>query len=115
MTNIGLPARVILATAGVILFWGSPGEIGTRSSSGKSWSDETSFMALQLRALGALKLGVGLGLLGASMLGVTGEQTQGAAHRLAMEAAAKTEPKPKPKTPPVYPPATGKVPNPPLF
>lgn len=97
--NIGLPARVILALAGVILFWGSPGEIGTRSSSGKAWADETSFMALQLRALGALKLGVGISLVGASLLGVSAEQSQQAAHQIALEAASRT----KPAAPPVKP------------
>ena len=97
MTNIGVPSRVVLALAGVILCWGSPGEIGTRSSSGKSWADESSFMALQLRALGALKMGAGLGLIGVSLLGVAGQQVQGAAHQLASQAAAKTEPKPNPK------------------
>ena len=91
--------------------WGSPGEIGARSSSGKSYVDETSFMALQLRALGALKLGAGIALLGVSMLGVSGEEAQGAAHRLAETAAAKTEPKPQPK-PVVYPPGS-RLPQPP--
>jgi hypothetical protein len=95
MTNIGIPARVVLGFAGLILCWGGPGEIGTRSGGSDSWADETSFMALQLRALGALKLGAGLGLIGASLLGVSAEQTQGAAHRLASQAAAKTEPKAK--------------------
>lgn len=94
MTTIGLPSRVILAAAGVILIWGSPGEIGSRSGGGDSWADERNFMALQLRALGALKLGAGLTLLGISMAGVSSEQTQGAAHRLAEEAARRTEPKP---------------------
>ena len=97
MTNIGVPARCILFIAGVILSWGSPGEIGTRSGGSDSWADESSFMALQLRALGALKLGAGFGLIGASLIGVSSEQTQGAAHRLASEAAARTEPKPQPK------------------
>ena len=85
--------------------WGSPGEIGARSSSGKSYGDETSFMALQLRALGALKLGAGIALLGVSMLGVSGEEAQGAAHRLAETAAAKTEPKPRPAVAPLMPPS----------
>ena len=106
MTNIGLPARVILAAAGGILIWGSPGEIGTRSGGSGSWADERSFQALQLRGLGALKLGAGLGLIGASLLGVSAEQTQGAAHRLASQAAARIEPKapPKPPAKPVMPP-----------
>ena len=103
MTNIGLPARVILAAAGAILIWGSPGEIGSRSGGSSSWGDERSYAALQLRALGALKLGVGLALCGASVLGVTGEEAQGAAHRLAEHAAAKTEPKPQPPAAPVRP------------
>lgn len=106
MTNIGIPARVVLGFAGLILCWGSPGEIGTRSGGSDSWSDERSFAALQLRGLGALKLGLGMGLIGVSLLGVSAEQTQGAAHRLAAEAAARTEPKapPKPPAKPVMPP-----------
>ena len=106
MTNLGIPTRAVLAFAGLILCWGSPGEIGTRSGGSDSWADETSFMALQLRALGALKLGAGLGLIGASLLGVSAEQTQGAAHRLASQAAARIEPKapPKPPAKPVMPP-----------
>ena len=108
MTNLGIPTRAVLAFAGLILCWGSPGEIGTRSGGSDSWADETSFMALQLRALGALKLGAGLGLIGASLLGVSAEQTQGAAHRLASEAAARTEPKPRVEYPPIpRPPQVG--------
>lgn len=99
MNNIGLPARVVLCVAGVILCWGSPDEISTRSGSGKAWSDETSYMALQLRALGALKLGIGISLVGAALLGVTAEQSQQAAHQIALEAASRT----KPAAPPVKP------------
>lgn len=121
MTNIGIPARAVLAFAGLILCWGSPDEIGTRSGSSDSWSDERSFAALQLRALGALKLGAGLGLIGASLIGVSAEQTQGAAHRLAVEAATRTEPKPQPQpgaapapSKVVYPPSHGRpLPPPP--
>ena len=97
MTNIGIPSRVLLAVAGVILCWGSPDEIGTQSKRAITWSSETSFAALQLRAIGALKMGAGLGLIGVSLLGVAGQQVQGAAHQLATQAAAKTEPKPKTK------------------
>ncbi|WP_232199013.1 hypothetical protein [Synechococcus sp. WH 7805] len=111
-----MPARALLAMGGVVLIWGSPGEIGTRSKGADSWEDETSFAALQLRALGALKMGAGLGLLGASLAGVSNEQTKSAAHRLAVEAAAKTEPKPQPPAsapkaplmPPNLPPPPGR-------
>lgn len=117
MTNIGIPARAVLAFAGLILCWGSPGEIGAQSGGADSWATDRSFASLQLRALGALKLGAGLGLIGASLLGVSAEQTQGAAHRLAMEAATRTEPKPQPKPEPskvVYPPSHGRpLPPPP--
>jgi hypothetical protein len=109
MTNIGVPARCILFIAGVILSWGSPGEIGTQSKGADSWSSETSFAALQLRALGALKMGAGLGLIGVSLLGVAGQQVQGAAHQLASQAAAKTEPKPQLKV--QYPTAIPKPPQ----
>ena len=97
MPNIGIPSRIVLAIAGVILFWGSPGEIGAQSKGADSWSSETSFPALQLRAIGALKMGAGLGLIGVSLLGVAGQQVQGAAHKLASQAAARTEPKPRPQ------------------
>lgn len=103
MNNIGLPARVILSLAGVILIWGSPGEIGARSKAYKSYADETSFMALQLRALGALKLGVGISLIGASLLGVSTEESQQAAHQIALEAASRTKPA-APVVKPVMPP-----------
>ena len=112
MTNIGIPARAILAIAGGLLMWGSPGEIGAQSGGADSWATERSFAALQLRALGGLKLGLGMGLLGISLLGVSAEQTQGAAHRLAVEAATRTEPKPQPK-PAVYPPGS-RLPQPPV-
>ena len=70
MTKLGLPSRVFLAIAGVILIWGSPGEIGSRSKGADSWALESSFASLQLRALGGMKLGMGLSLLGVSLLGV---------------------------------------------
>ena len=38
-------------------------EWGTQSQSADSWWKETSFAALQLRAAGKLKIGLGLGLL----------------------------------------------------
>jgi hypothetical protein len=97
MTSIGVPARFVLNLAGVILCWGSPGEIGTQSKGAKSWSQETSFAALQLRAIGALKMGAGLGLIGVSLLGVSGKPAQVASHQPAKQAAEKTEPKPRTK------------------
>jgi hypothetical protein len=43
MKNIGLPTRLILALGGVILIWGSPGEIGSQSKGADSWLLETSY------------------------------------------------------------------------
>ena len=67
--KVGQWTRLFLVIGGCLMLWGVPGEIGARSKGSDSWSDETSFMALQLRAIGGLKLGLGVGLIGLSLVG----------------------------------------------
>ena len=76
MNNIGIPSRFLLALGGVILIWGSPVEIKSQSQGATSWALETSYASLQLHSLGALKLGMGIGLLGAALSGVGPAKTK---------------------------------------
>ncbi len=105
MKSIGLPARIVLLVAGLLMLWGVPGEIGASSKGSITEGYESSFMALQLRAIGGLKLGMGLGLIGVSLLGVSAKEL-GERDILPpmLKAGYKptTRPKPKPKTPPSY-------------
>ena len=97
--NIGIPTRVLLGVAGAFCLWGAPGEIGVQSGNAKSWATETSFMALQLRAIGGLKLGVGFALLGASMLGVSADESRNMTSELLAAAAQRTAVEPQPPAP----------------
>lgn len=46
-------------------------ELSTQSRGATNWAEETSFMALGQRSQGSLKIGVGLGLMGAASLSNT--------------------------------------------
>ena len=125
--NIGFPTRLLLGLGGALCLWGAPGEIGAQSSGAKNWASETSFMALQIRAIGGLKLGIGMAMLGASVVGVSSNQGRHRASELLVAAAQHTAPAPQgvekqsqqsnqhqplqkghvqkqPGTPPLYPP-----------
>tara|TARA_B100002051_G_C16743041_1_gene645576 strand:- start:2396 stop:2749 length:354 start_codon:yes stop_codon:yes gene_type:complete len=67
--KIGQWSRLGLAAGAAVVIWGAPGEIGARSSNSSSWAEETSLMALQLRSIGGLKLGLGIALLGLACIG----------------------------------------------
>ena len=51
------------------------GQLAAQSKGADSWRDETSFMALQLRAQGTTNIGLGLLAMGSSVIGLKiGEQ-----------------------------------------
>ena len=66
-------AQTLFIAGGAWLIISGIGELMTRSQSNeyRSWADETSFMALGMRSNGSLKVGLGIGLLGAASLSNT--------------------------------------------
>ena len=105
MKSIGLPARIVLLVAGLLMLWGVPGEIGASSEGSRTGGYESSFLALQLRAIGGLKLGMGLGLVGVSLLGVSAKELGERGilpPMLKADYKPPTKPKPKPVMPPIY-------------
>lgn len=94
--NLGFPTRFLLGVGACLCLWGAPGEIGAQSSGAKNWASETSFMALQIRALGGLKLGIGMAMLGTSLLGISSDQGRNRASELLAAAAQHTAPAPPP-------------------
>ena len=66
-------AQTLFIAGGAWLIISGIGEMMTRSQGNEygSWADETSFMALGMRSDGSLKVGLGIGLLGAASLSNT--------------------------------------------
>ena len=61
LMQFGLTSSLLSACAGLWLIIGGLGEMGAQSKGASSWANETSFAALQLRAQGSLKVGLGIG------------------------------------------------------
>ena len=74
--KIGPASRLLSVVAA--LFLGITGglEWGSRSSGALSWWDETSFMALDIRAQGKLKIGLAMGLLALASAGLQWEEEE---------------------------------------
>lgn len=66
-------AQTLFVAGGAWLIISGIGELMTTSKGNEygSWADETSFMALGMRSNGSLKVGLGIGLLGAASLSNT--------------------------------------------
>ena len=61
-------SQALFAVGGLWLIITGATELSTQSRGATSWAEETSFMALGQRSQGSLKIGLGLGLMGASSL-----------------------------------------------
>lgn len=66
-------AQTLFVASGAWLIISGISELTTTSKGNEygSWADETSFMALGMRSNGSLKVGLGIGLLGAASLSNT--------------------------------------------
>ena len=67
--QFGLTSSLLSAVAGLFLIYGGFAEWGARSGMSSSWEDEKSFAALQLRAQGKLKIGLGIGFFALACAG----------------------------------------------
>ncbi len=110
--KVGQWNRLGLGIGGALIIWGAPGEIGARSGNSTCWADETSFMALQLRAIGGLKLGLGVAFLGIAGIGTgTGSLREDVDEQMTsfaqaqLERAANSKPKSPDNKTVVYPPS----------
>jgi len=75
MIRLSVISRFIAFIAGWWLIASGIDQLSARSSGSDSWEDETSFMALQLRAQGTTNIGLGWLAMGASVIGLkVGEQ-----------------------------------------
>ena len=72
--KIGPTARLLSVVAALFLGITGAQEWGSRSSGAPSWWDETSFMALDIRAQGKLKIGHAIGLLALASAGLQWEE-----------------------------------------
>ena len=61
--NLGPSARLLSTVAALFLFATGAQEWSAQSSGSEGWAAETSFAALELRAHGKLKVGIGIGFL----------------------------------------------------
>ena len=69
LVKFGFASSAVAAFAGLFLILNGLNEWSTQSKGASSWSSETSFAALQLRAQGKLKIGLGIGLFALAMAG----------------------------------------------
>ena len=69
LMQFGLTSSLLSACAGLWLIIGGLGEMAAQSKGASSWANETSFAALQLRAHGSLKIGLGIGFFALGALG----------------------------------------------
>ncbi len=69
--QLGPTARLLSGVAAVFLFATGAEEWSAQSSGSPSWGGETSFAALDLRAHGKLKVGLGIGFLALTAAGIT--------------------------------------------
>ena len=69
--------RIGMGAAGAILIITSIGDIGAQSKGAYSWEDETSFAALQLRAIGFQKLALGIAIGTLATAGIKEEDIPG--------------------------------------
>ena len=67
--QFGFTSSLLSAVAGLFLIFGGITEWGARSGMSCSWEDEKSFAALQLRAQGKLKFGLGIGFFALACAG----------------------------------------------
>ena len=67
--KFGSTSTILSAVAGLWLAFTGMYEWGTQSAGASSWSDETSIAALQVRAQGTLKIGLGIGFLALASAG----------------------------------------------
>ena len=67
--KFGFASSAVAAFAGLFLVLNGFNEWSTQSKGATSWSRETSFAALQLRAQGKLKIGLGMGLFALAIAG----------------------------------------------
>jgi len=78
MIRLSVISRFIAFIAGWWLIASGMGQLSAQSKGADSWEDETSFMALQLRAQGTTNIGLGWLAMGASVVGLkVGEQKKG--------------------------------------
>jgi len=68
--QLGQLSRSLIGFGAAVLVIGGINDVSARSSGSDSWWDETSFMAINVRSRGSMKIGLGLGLLGLSLCGV---------------------------------------------
>jgi hypothetical protein len=76
MMKIGPSSRLLSVVAALFLGITGAQEWGSRSSGASSWADETSFMALNIRAQGKLKIGLAFGLLALATAGLKWEEEE---------------------------------------
>ena len=74
--KLGLNARVLSVVAALFLGITGAQEWGSQSSGAYSWANETSFMALNIRAQGKLKIGLAMGLLVLVIAGVSADENE---------------------------------------
>ena len=74
--KIGPTSRLLSVVAALFLGVTGADEWGSRSKGAYSWADETSFMALNIRAQGKLKIGLALGLLALASAGVKSKEEE---------------------------------------
>lgn len=68
--SIGPTSRLLSTVAGFFLIFAGVPELAAQSQGASSWADETSFIALGLRAQGSLKIGLGIGFFALATAGV---------------------------------------------
>ena len=69
LVKFGFASGVLSSVAGLFLILNGLNEWSIQSKGATSWSSETSFASLQLRAQGKLKIGIGIGLFALAMAG----------------------------------------------
>jgi hypothetical protein len=69
--QVGPTARLLSLFAGAFFLVTGLQEWSAQSSGSSSWGDEASFIALQYRSQGKLKVGLGLGCFALASVGIT--------------------------------------------
>lgn len=68
--KIGSWSRQLLSVGAGILVFSGFSDLAVRSSGSSSWADETSFMSINIRSRGSMKIGLGMGMFGIAFMGM---------------------------------------------
>lgn len=71
MVQIGDYARATFGIASAVLIFSGFNDVGLQSAGASSWETETSLIVINIRSRGVMKIGLGIGLIGSALLGVS--------------------------------------------